>query len=86
MISCLLKTFLRASANATAISSFAKPIFLLTSARPFSDPQKDKLFESVKYTVDTRGLDYMHVIKENSQWDSVVTSSQKPIVVCFYAT
>ena len=60
--------------------------FPLVMARNFAEPQKDQWFDSVRYTVDTTGLDYMHVMKDSAQWDQIVVNNKKPVVVCFYAT
>lgn len=60
--------------------------WLFPQRRSFANPEKDKLFESVRYTVDTRGLDYMHTIKDAKQWALVQADFSRPLVVCFYAT
>ncbi len=56
------------------------------SFHPSSNPEKDRLFESVRYTVNTAGLDYMHSIKNEEQWSKVLADTEKQLVVCFYAT
>ena len=63
-----------------------KLLLPLSSFKFSSDPKKDQWFESVRYVVDTTGLDYMHQLKDSNQWNNVVKDSKKPFIVCFYAT
>ena len=88
MIPRCLKYFLRATSKSVLMQRVpTKFMFSPVTSRFFStDPQKDKLFESVRYTVDTRGLDYMHSIKDSEQWGPAVIDNPKPVMVCFYAT
>ena len=88
MISRCLKCVLRASTKSVMLHKLpAKFMIPFPALRLFSsDPEKDKLFESVRYTVDTTGLDYMHSIKDSEQWGPKVIDNVKPVIVCFYAT
>ncbi len=86
MISRILKSFTRLSPILKPLGFNSPKILAPCCTRYFSDAAKDRLFESVRYTVDTRGLNYMHVLKESSQWNEFVVQNKKPVVVCFYAT